>query len=87
MIVLLTVSLLLALGCAGETEVVSFSTDSRSNGSVGGSLRDQIHLLEAREIRSALERNAWNKSRAAIELGISYPSLLSKIKRYCIRSY
>jgi transcriptional regulator with GAF, ATPase, and Fis domain/Tfp pilus assembly protein PilF len=50
-------------------------------------LRDQIGDLERREILGALERCAWNKSRAAIELGISYPSLLSKIKRYRIRTY
>jgi transcriptional regulator with GAF, ATPase, and Fis domain/Tfp pilus assembly protein PilF len=50
-------------------------------------LRDQIADLERREILGALERCAWNKSRAAIELGMSYPSLLSKIKRYRIRTY
>ncbi len=52
-----------------------------------GTLREQIANLERREILGALERCAWNKSRAAIELGISYPSLLSKIKRYRIRTY
>jgi transcriptional regulator with GAF, ATPase, and Fis domain len=52
-----------------------------------GTLREQIGSLERREILSALERCGWNKSRAAIDLGISYPSLLSKIKRYRIRAY
>jgi DNA-binding NtrC family response regulator/tetratricopeptide (TPR) repeat protein len=50
-------------------------------------LRDQIEVLERREILGALERCAWNKSRAAIELGVSYPNLLAKIKRYGIRTY
>ncbi|MFQ5511993.1 MAG: sigma 54-interacting transcriptional regulator [Candidatus Krumholzibacteriia bacterium] len=50
-------------------------------------LRDQIGQLEKREIKAALERSGWNKSQAATELGISYPSLLSKIKRYNLRCY
>lgn len=31
-------------------------------------------------IAEALERVRWNKSRAARELGLSYPTLLSKIR-------
>ncbi|MDH3216928.1 MAG: sigma 54-interacting transcriptional regulator [Candidatus Krumholzibacteria bacterium] len=50
-------------------------------------LRQQIEHLEKTEIRAALERNRWNKSQTAIELSISYPSLLSKIKRYNLRTY
>ena len=50
-------------------------------------LRERIDQLERTEIQAALERSGWNKSQAALELNISYPSLLSKIKRYKIRSY
>lgn len=46
------------------------------------SLRDRIVRLEHEQILQALERHSGNKSRAAIHLGISYPNLLSKIKRY-----
>ncbi|MCH7548144.1 MAG: sigma 54-interacting transcriptional regulator [Candidatus Krumholzibacteriota bacterium] len=49
------------------------------------SLRDRISRLEHEQIRQALERHSGNKSRAAIHLGISYPNLLSKIKRYNIQ--
>ena len=47
-------------------------------------LRDRIEKLEQKAILEALERNEWNKSRTAVQLGISYPNLLSKIKRYNI---
>ena len=51
------------------------------------SLRDKIDRLERQEIQAALDRSGWNKSQAALDLGISYPSLLSKIKRYNLRAY
>lgn len=46
----------------------------------GRSLRSNIHELERRMIADALDRNRWNKARAARELGLSYPTLLSKIR-------
>jgi two-component system, NtrC family, response regulator HupR/HoxA len=45
-------------------------------------LRNQVLTLERRLIREALDRNEWNRSAAARDLGISYPSLLSKIKLF-----
>jgi transcriptional regulator with PAS, ATPase and Fis domain len=48
-------------------------------------LRQRVARIEYDEIVSALRRHAGNKSHAAIQLGISYPSLLSKIKRYNIQ--
>jgi len=68
-------------------EVVHADKDANGGLKRIATLRDQIEELERREILGALERSAWNKSRAAIDLGISYPSLLSKIKRYRIRTY
>jgi len=49
------------------------------------SLRERIEQIEYTEIARALQRHAGNKSQAAIQLGISYPNLLSKIKRYNIQ--
>src|SRR5688500_11592242 len=40
--------------------------------------------VEARAIERALNAAKWNKKRAAAELGISYKSLLNKIKAYAI---
>ena len=46
------------------------------------SLRQAQKVLEEQMIRKALEKTLGNKSKAAILLGVSYPSLLSKIKEY-----
>ena len=46
----------------------------------GKSLRSNISQLERRMIAEALDRCRWNKARAARELGLSYPTLLSKIR-------
>jgi len=48
------------------------------------SLKQQTRLLEERLIRTALQKTRGNKSKAAKLLGISYPSLLSKIADYGI---
>lgn len=48
-------------------------------------LKERIERIEQVEILEALKRYEWNKSQAAIHLGISYPNLLSKIKRYNIQ--
>ena len=45
-------------------------------------LKERIEQIEQREILDALKRHQGNKSQTAIYLGISYPNLLSKIKRY-----
>jgi Nif-specific regulatory protein len=44
------------------------------------SLRSNVAVLERRMIAEALERHHWNKARAARELGLSYPTLLAKIR-------
>ncbi|NOT33638.1 MAG: sigma 54-interacting transcriptional regulator [Candidatus Eisenbacteria bacterium] len=44
------------------------------------SLRISIAHLEKRMVAEALDRNRWNKAKTARELGLSYPTLLSKIR-------
>ena len=46
----------------------------------GRALRSNVAQLERRMIAEALERVRWNKARASHELGLSYPTLLSKIR-------
>jgi transcriptional regulator with GAF, ATPase, and Fis domain len=46
----------------------------------GHNLRSHIEEVERRVIRDALEASQWNKSQAAKHLGLSYPTLLSKIR-------
>jgi transcriptional regulator with GAF, ATPase, and Fis domain len=48
-------------------------------------LKERLEQIEQVEIHEALKRYEWNKSQTAIHLGISYPNLLSKIKRYNIQ--
>jgi transcriptional regulator with GAF, ATPase, and Fis domain/tetratricopeptide (TPR) repeat protein len=43
-------------------------------------VRQHVERLERRLIREALEHHAWNKTQAARTLGLSYPTLLSKIR-------
>jgi DNA-binding NtrC family response regulator len=45
-------------------------------------LRLEVSRLERRVIRDILANTGWNRSEAARRLGISYPNLLAKIKRY-----
>jgi Nif-specific regulatory protein len=51
-------------------------------GSLSGSYNVKKHVerLERRLIREALEHHQWNKTQAARTLGLSYPTLLSKIR-------
>jgi transcriptional regulator with PAS, ATPase and Fis domain len=53
-------------------------TDSGRN--AGRGLKSNIAQLERKMIAEALERGRWNKARAARELGLSYPTLLTKIR-------
>jgi len=48
----------------------------------GGTLRENVNELERRMIAEALDRNRWNKARSARDLGLSYPTLLTKIRAY-----
>jgi DNA-binding NtrC family response regulator len=43
-----------------------------------------LRLVERKKIRSALEANLGNKSKTAEDLGISYKTLLNKIKEYAL---
>ena len=53
-----------------------------SDESLSGGLRESVLALERRLIARALTASGWNRSEAARQLKISYPSLLSKIKLF-----
>ena len=55
-------------------------TRGRSNGDLN--LKRQVGELEKQLVLEALEQCSWNRSRACRSLGISYPTLLQKIRRY-----
>jgi two-component system response regulator HupR/HoxA len=48
----------------------------------GGALRVQLEAVEKRLVAKALEENDWNKSRAAVALGLSRKGLKNKISRF-----
>ena len=50
-----------------------------------GNVRELANVIEHAMILDAMRRLAGNKSQVAVQLGISYPNLLSKIKRYNIQ--
>jgi transcriptional regulator with GAF, ATPase, and Fis domain len=50
-------------------------------------LKERLGEVERQEIIAALIRHGGNKTKAARDLGISYPNLLAKIKQYNIRKY
>jgi transcriptional regulator with GAF, ATPase, and Fis domain/Tfp pilus assembly protein PilF len=52
------------------------------NGKGGRTLRRSVSELEKRMIEEALERFHGNKARVARELGLSYPTLLGRIRTY-----
>ena len=47
-----------------------------------GGLKERMEQLEARVVKEALVRNRWNKTHAALELGLSRVGLRSKLHRY-----
>ena len=51
-------------------------------GSLGDVGRRATQAVESAKIRQVLERTKWNKTQAAKLLGVSYKTLLNKIKRY-----
>jgi len=48
----------------------------------GRSLKSAVSEMERQLIREALERNRGNKTRVARELGLSYPTLLQRIRAF-----
>jgi DNA-binding NtrC family response regulator len=52
----------------------------------GRTLRTSVSELERKLIEEALERFHGNKARVARELGLSYPTLLSRIRSYGLES-
>jgi two-component system response regulator HupR/HoxA len=84
-----TVKRLVVLGDDGEVLDASLlpveMRDTLATGServAGMSLRSNVSQLERKMVSQALERHQWNKARAARELGLSYPTLLTKIRTF-----
>ncbi|MDP2574237.1 sigma-54 dependent transcriptional regulator [Vibrio penaeicida] len=57
-------------------------TDEGSLLGMEGNLKDRVEMLEAKILRETLIRLKWNKSQAALELGLSRVGLRAKLDRY-----
>jgi transcriptional regulator with GAF, ATPase, and Fis domain/Tfp pilus assembly protein PilF len=82
-----TVKRMVVLADEGDALALSLLPPELRNGAPveterpeGRSLRSNVAQLERRMIAETLERVRWNKARAARDLGLSYPTLLAKIR-------
>ncbi len=66
-------------------EVLRGAPEVDSSSKNDETLRERIEQIEQAMILEAMRRHSGNKSQVAVHLGISYPNLLSKIKRYNIQ--
>ncbi|HEV2863402.1 MAG TPA: sigma-54 dependent transcriptional regulator [Pyrinomonadaceae bacterium] len=69
----------LAVGLPAEDEG---GADFDSSGTLSEAAERAVRLVERRKIAAALAAHGGNKTRAAEELGVSYKTLLTKIKDY-----
>ncbi len=60
----------------------NMGTDRSEPRAASSNLPDLVRALEKRTITETLKRFEWNRSAAAREIGISYPTLLKKIREY-----
>ncbi len=56
-------------------------------GTMDGTLKDRVEMMEMRILRETMTRMKWNKSRAASELGLSRVGLRAKLDRYGIEPH
>jgi transcriptional regulator with GAF, ATPase, and Fis domain len=66
-------------------EVLRIQEPDAAGAAESATLRERIEQIEQAMIMEAMRRLSGNKSQVAMHLGISYPNLLSKIKRYNIQ--
>ncbi|MBM4116544.1 tetratricopeptide repeat protein [bacterium] len=70
---------------ASEAIVLEDTLQGAAKGQVPGldlNLKRQVGELERQLLVEALEQAEWNRTRACRSLGISYPTLLQKIRKY-----
>ena len=68
----------------GEAKEVESLEQLDLSGTLSEAAHRALRLVERRKILSALEANLGNKSKTAEDLGVSYKTLLNKIKDYAL---
>ena len=56
-------------------------------GTMDGTLKDRVEMMEMRILRETMTRMKWNKSRATAELDLSRVGLRAKLDRYGIEPH
>jgi two-component system response regulator AtoC len=69
----------LGLGAALEAETLQ---ELDLSGTLSDVAHKALRLVESKKIRAVLSMNSGNKSKAAEDLGISYKTLLNKLRDY-----
>jgi DNA-binding NtrC family response regulator len=70
------------LGLAGDSTRDARAVSFDISGTLGQASERAVRLIERRKIAATLRTHDGNKTRAAEELGVSYKTLLTKIKEY-----
>jgi transcriptional regulator with PAS, ATPase and Fis domain len=65
-----------------DTPIAAFAFRGAAKSATGGTLRSQVSEVERMVITEALERLHGNKAQVARELGLSYPTLLNRIRTF-----
>jgi len=85
---ILSDTMTLGPGDLGLNSTAASEPDTLAELDLSGTLSDVAHralrLVERRKIQSALAVNLGNKSKTAEDLGVSYKTLLNKIKEYSL---
>lgn len=84
MLILAGAEEILAADCVSQhiLDYVKLQTENNQEAERQGSLKAAVEELEREMIRQVLEKNGWNKSSAAKELGISRSNLIAKVHQY-----
>ncbi len=72
----------LGFGAEDERDLTAFGFDT--TGTLGEAAARAVQLVERRKIAETLAAHDGNKTRAAEALGVSYKTLLTKIKEYSL---
>jgi DNA-binding NtrC family response regulator len=74
----------LGLGADAAAESDAAFADVDLSGTLSDVAHRVLHVIERRKIKAALAANLGNKSKTAEDLGVSYKTLLNKIKEYSL---
>lgn len=69
-------------GVLGPEHLPRAVVEAEGGAATGAFLKDRLEAVEREILLQSLRRNGWNKSRAAVELGLSRKGLKGKLERF-----